>query len=222
MKKIIAFVFTAILFLNNTCVFAQKKLTEGKVVFEITYPDVEMDQQTMAMLPDKSTVYFKNEKSRVEVYMAMGSTIVISDGKEQTTTTLMDMMGNKFAIHMTKDEIEKDKKNKENNTVKITDKTKEIAGYTCKMAIVTPEDTTEVAPYEVWFTDQVGASNSFRSNIKGIDGFLMEFKTRQNNMTMNMTCKSVKDEKVEDDMFVIPEGYKMMTMDELRGMMGGK
>ena len=50
----------------------------------------------------------------------------------------------------------------------------------------------------------------------------MEFKTRQNNMTMKMTCKSINDQKVDDKMFVIPEGYKPVTMDELKSMRGGK
>ena len=80
MKKIIFYCLVASSLLSAATASAQKKINEGKVTFEITYPDMELDQQTMAMLPDKSTFYFKNEKSRVEVKMAMGSTSLSAFG----------------------------------------------------------------------------------------------------------------------------------------------
>jgi GLPGLI family protein len=197
---------------------AQKTISEGKIVFEITYPDVELDQQTMAMLPDASTFYFNSKKSRVEVKMAMGSTIMISDLDSQKFVTLMDIMGNKMALTLTKEDIDKEKNSKPKPTVQVTRDTKVIAGHLCTKAIITPADTTESMPYEVWFTKDILAKNSFRSNIEGIDGFLMEFRTRQNNMTMKMTCKSVTEQKVDDSMFIIPEGYKPVTMEDLKSM----
>jgi len=221
MKKFLV-PFCFILICSGFSVSAQQKLTEGKVVFEITYPDMELDQQTMAMLPGESVFYFKHSKSRVEIKMAMGSTVVISDATTQTSTTLMDYMGNKMAIHMTPEDIEKEKHSKPASTVKMTEETKKIAGYLCSKAMIIPEDTTETSPYEVWFTREIEARNSFRSTIEGIDGFLMEFKTRQNNMTMKMTCKSVESQNVDEVLFDIPKGFRPVTMEELKSMGGGR
>lgn len=222
MKKLLLYILLPTLAFCDLAAQAQDKLSEGKVVFEISYPDVELDQQTMAMLPDESTFYFKHEKSRVEIKMAMGSTVVISDAKTETSTTLMDYMGNKMAINMTKEDVEKEKKSKTPPTVKMTNETKKIAGYLCTKALIIPEDTTENSPYEVWFTKEIEGKNSFRSSIEGIDGFLMEFKTRQNNLTMKMTCRSVESQKVDDALFVIPTGYKPVTMEDLKNMRGGR
>ncbi len=224
MKKIITLF---LIILSSSFVFAQKKLTEGKLVFDITYPDADLDANTLAMMPTESTIYFKGQMSRAEIKMQMGNTVAITDGKEGVTTTLMDMMGNKMAIKFTKEDIEKEKKKNGNEKpdVKITDETKTIAGYLCKKAVITTKNSNDkTTTMNIWFTKDIAAPNSMRSgasNYEGLDGFMMEFETKMNSLTMKMTCRSAEQTTVENSMFVIPEGYKTMTMDEMKNSFGG-
>lgn len=208
------FVFiTSVSFSQNT----KHSITSGKVIFDISYPDSQFDDQTMSNFPTESIMYFKNDKSRVEVSMAMGKTIVISDNKSGNAVMLMDMMGNKMAIDMNKADIEKEKQKTGKPKVEKTRESKTIAGYTCYKAIITMNDKS----FDAWFTNDLSMKNSFSSEIEGVDGFLMEFYNQQNGMNMKMTCRSVEPTDVSDSQFDIPEGYKKMTMDDLKKMGGG-
>jgi GLPGLI family protein len=199
---------------------AQDKLKEGKITYEINYLNAEdLNDQVLAMLPKESTVYIKDGNSRMEQKAGFGSTIAITDAKTKETIVLMDMMGKKNAIKSTAEETQKEQeKNAGEYDVKITDETKKIAGYTCKKAIVTFKDS-EKEPIEVWFTDEIASPSSGRVMFKGINGFLMEFVTEQKTgmgpLKMKFSCTKVEKVPVSDDLFKVPEGYTVMTKEEL-------
>lgn len=210
----------AILFSLN-CTYAQS-MSAGKVIYAISYPESTLDEQTLAMMPSEATMYFNNDKTRMEMQMGMGMNMVtLADNKSKTATVLMDMMGNKTAMTMTEDDINKEAKNAGEYEIKQTDETKTIAGYLCKKAVVTLKDKNS---FNVWYTDQIRVKNSnWNNQFKNIDGFLMEFRMDQNTgLSMQMTAKKITDEKPGDEMFVVPEGYKKMTKDEMIKMYGGK
>ncbi len=196
------------------------KISEGKIIYDITYPGTELDQNTMAMMPSDATFYVKKDMSRMEMKMGAGSVISISNAKDGNTTTLMDMMGSKMALKTTKDDVKKAKEKAGKPEVKITDETKDIAGYKCTKAIVTMTGK-EKQTFNVWFTKDIEAKNSTSHQIEGIDGFMMEFEFQQQGITMKMSVRSVESQKVDDAMFKIPDGYKEMSMDDLKKMQGG-
>lgn len=220
MKKSLLLLVTAITTCNLT--FAQKNNFEGKVVFDISFPGMELDASTAAMLPKESTIYIKGDKSRTEMSMGMGmSNATISDGKSKSATVLMDIMGSKYAIKMT----EADMKKSQGDTkakVKLLDETKEIAGYKCKKAEITL-DNKEKTVATVYYTPEIGGKelNWSKNEFGDIDGFLMDFETVQNGMTMKMTAKKVSPEKIDDSKFIIPADYKPTTQEELQKMFGG-
>ena len=227
MKKIIS-LQCALLFIFLFSSFhsdAQKKISEGKATFNISFPETDLDQETLSMMPTETVIYFKNKMSRSEVKMAMGTTIGITNGEKGETTTLMDMMGQKIAMKLTKAEVEKEraKAGLEKPVVKLADDTKKIAGFNCKKAIVTIKDKEgKDITINIWYTKEITAPNSIRtgSSFDGVDGFLMEFETAMDQFTMKLTCKSVEETKVDDAMFTIPDGYTMTTMEELRNSRG--
>ncbi|MEP7167958.1 MAG: DUF4412 domain-containing protein [Bacteroidota bacterium] len=198
-----------------------QKIGEGKAVFEISYPDADIPDEQMAMMPTESTMFFKDNEARVEMKMGMGmNQVMLFDNKAKIMTMLMDMMGNKIAIKMNEEDIKKrkEKDGKKDYEIKVTDETKDIAGLKCRKAIVTSADGS----FDIYFTDQVTYRNgNWASEYKGIDGFPMQYKITQGSMTMQMTAKSVTKEKVEDEKFTVPSDYKPMTMEEMQKMYSG-
>ena len=75
---------------------------------------------------------------------------------------------------------------------------------------------------DTWFTNELKIKNSFSSQIEGIDGFLMEFYTTQNGMSMKMKARSLEFTSIDNSEFVIPEGYTPFDMDALKKMQGVK
>ena len=198
-----------------------QKVDEGKVIYEISYPDADIPDEQMAMMPTESTMFFKGAQSRVEMKMGMGmSQVMIFDNKNKVMTMLMDMMGNKTAVKMTEADVkkQKEKKGKDDYQIKVTDETKEIVGYKCKKAIVTEKDGT----FDVYFTDQITYKNGdWVAEFKGLEGFPLQYKISQGSTVMQMTAKNVSKEKVDDAMFTIPSDYKIMTQEEMMKQFGG-
>lgn len=215
-KLILAFVAIAIALPS----LAQKNF-EGTIKYALTYEDLPAEMAAMeAMLPDEMITIIKGEKSRLEQSMGMGmSSVTITDMKKGSGVLLMDMMGKKMAMEMTKEEFEKmDKKNasKKEPEFKYMDETKEIAGYKCKKAVVVVEGAGEM---EVYYTEDLpsGANKQF----EGLKGFPLEYKIAQGPMKIKVTAESVKMEKVDKKLFEIPDGYDKMTFEEFQKSMGG-
>ncbi|MEX1189435.1 MAG: DUF4412 domain-containing protein [Bacteroidia bacterium] len=197
---------------------------EGKITFSINFPSIS-DPQTMAMLPKEATAYYKGSKSRMEMNMAMGmKQVTISDVSSEKTVSLMDMMGQKYAIEVENDK-EESKEMQDKVEVKNTKETKKIAGYTCTKAIITypnPEKEKEEINMTVWFTEELEASKGFMTGpMKKIKGAILEYSIDQGAMSMLLSAKEVAKQAVKDDMFTVPADYKKVTQEELKNMMGG-
>ena len=199
---------------------AQKKF-EGTIKFDLSYEDLPAEMAAMeAMLPDEMVTVVKGEKSRLEQSMGMGmSSVTITDMKKGSGILLMDMMGKKVAMEMTKEELEKMDKNgssKKKPEFKYIDGEKEIAGFKCKKAIVVLEGAGEM---ELYYTEDLpaGASTQF----EGLKGFPLEYTIAQGPMKIKVTASSVKQEKINSSLFEIPDGYDKMTFEEFQKSMGG-
>ena len=161
--------------------------------------------------------------------MTMGfgmNTTSIADSKTGNSVALMNLLGSKYAIETNGDaeNLENDKFLK-NTIVDVTNETKTIADYLCKKAIVkvTDPETKKITEMDVWFAKDLNVNNGFaKGPFKKIEGTMLEFSLEQQGMNMNFQASSITKQKVDDQMFVVPEGYKKMTQEDLMKMMGGR
>lgn len=92
----------------SVTLYAQK-LKEGTAHYKIDYT-MESDEGGMkGMLPTDANMSFKGDLFMVETTGGMFDQKTISNSKTQESTMLMDMMGNKVAVKITKADIEKEK-----------------------------------------------------------------------------------------------------------------
>ena len=199
--------------------FAGGKDFNGIIVYNITY-DENTDPQMLAMMPKTLKMKIKGEMSRTEISMGgMGTTTVIFNGEDKSGITLMDFMGQKYAIKMTADEIDAEIAKLPETNVTIADETKEIAGYTCKKAILKMEGKE----HNVYFTEELGDGKiNFNNPIfKDIKGVMLEYSYEENGITMNLSAVKVEKKKISDKEFEMPEGFQVVTKSELEGMFGG-
>jgi hypothetical protein len=206
--------------------FAGGKEFTGTIVYNITYPDSKLDAQTMAMMPKTLKIRIKGNMSRTEMSLGMGTTVIIFDSEARSGVTLMDMMGQKFAMKMTTEDLEKEMKETPEATVVNTSETKEIAGYTCKKAIVKMKEKGSETETElvVYYTEDLASAkmNELNPLYKDIPGTMLEYAVNEKGMNMLLTAISVEKEKISDTEFETPEGYKEVTQSELKSMFGGQ
>lgn len=226
MNRLLSFVVLFHFFLTfSLSSLAQNVIKEGKIVYVISYPGMEMDSSYKAMMPSESVVYFKDSKSRTEMSVSTGIfTASILDSRTGDIITLTDMMGTKNAIVLTAKDQQKAKKEKTKDgsastPVEIIFKTesKVVAGYTCKKAMIIPGD--ETAPIEVFYTDQINSKTQLNSNWKNFEGFPLEYTINMEGIMMQLTASSVTTGNVADSLFSIPTDYKILTSAELERMM---
>jgi len=212
-KKLVSLLAVASIFIGST--FAQ---FEGKIVYSLDYELPEAMESQRGMLPATMDLLIGKDKTKIVQNTMMGSQIVISDTKTKESVLLMDMMGQKMAINMPAPSKE-DLENEKLPTFKYDDKTKKVAGYKCKHAVMLVEDENgEVNEIDVYYTEEIPSEAN--SKLKGLKGFPLEYSMAPQGMVMTLTAKSVTKEKLPKSEFNVPEGYTSMTMEEFKASMG--
>ncbi len=222
-KAILVTPFLLVLFLFNAATSFAGKPFEGMISYKITYPGSQYTESQMAMFPKLLTVTIKGTKSRTDITVQGGSQVEIIDYATKSKVALLNMMGQKYAIKQTTDEIDKEMNAEPKGVVEVTNETKSIAGYKCKKANVIVEEDGAKTTYEVWFTNELGTKevNFDKGMYKDIDGVMLEFTQVTPQISMKFTATSVEKKNVSVKDFEIPSDYTITTMEELKSKMGG-
>ncbi len=200
-----------------TTVAAQSKF-EGKVVYGIQYEDVPQEMEGYeSMLPQEMSIHIKGPKTRLEQSMGMGGQqVVITNTETKVSSLLLDLMGQKIHIKLSKEEVEENEKLKVKPEVKYVNEKKKIAGYKCKKAELTYETGETIT---VYYTEKI--PSSAHNEYSYLKGYPLEYQSTQSGMMVTLSAKEVKETSIEDSSFEVPEGYDEMSMDEFQQMIGG-
>jgi GLPGLI family protein len=202
---------------------AQAQIKEGVVTYSVAVEGLPPEQASM-MKGMELTMTFKDKKSRAEFSSAMMTTITISD--DNGSLTLMDGMGQKSYIKMSKADLEKDAKKAAEPKITYTDEKMTIAGYECKKAIIEVKDQKgEMQKVNVWYTEKLPNNSAGRmmGAYKGLKGAPLEFDVSQGPMKMKMTATKVSLSPVTDSQFVVStDGYTEMKAEDLKKMGAGQ
>lgn len=214
MKKDL-FVFI-ILLTSVSSVFAQTR--HGVVNYSVVYRSTDLSSEEISMLPSEASIVFKNDLMRMNMSMGMGMESAVVVQKDRVHV-LMDVLGNKFALRTSRDEIRKDPNGNKPFVLKqMTDEYKDISGYRCRKAVLAAPEQDDMT---VWFTDRLKSSAIWYYQMDGIDGFPMEFDLTATGMAIRMAAKSVSTELPGDQEFIVGKEYRILTQEELNKMMGG-
>lgn len=219
MKKIITIVF----FVLISGISLNAQVNEGFFSYKMDVSTDNPDMQMAVGMLQGSTmnIYFKEKKTRTEMKMGtMMSVITISNETSGDVLMLMSGMAGKNAIKSTLKEIEESSTEKPKVDVELIDETKTIEGYTCKKAIITDEEGNATV---YWYTEEINISKKGHSYLnEEVPGFPMQYEINNNGLKMLMTVTKFekKLEKKSDALFemTVPEGYKIMTMEEVKKM----
>ncbi len=195
---------------------------EGVIVYEISFPNLQLDERTKALMPKEMKLYIKGNQQRLEMAQTTSvKSVTITDSQTQTSTILMDMMGKKLAMKVGKEDVEKELAKTKMPKIEYGDATKMIAGYACKKADMIYEDGKKST---IYFTDQIQMENynvNWNYQLPQLKGFPLEFEMDQKGTKMKMSAVKVSKELVPITLFMVPEGYQEVTREQLQGAFGG-
>lgn len=214
MKRFLLFVFFAVL---TGVVFAQKKLSEGTISYDIVINTGSEKTQAADFLDGAtSTVYLKGAKSRVEVISSLGTQSTIMDGTKNTVTILKEFGEQKYLINMTPEEYRAANEKQANVTFSYADDEKTVAGYKCKKAI---GKMPGGATFTVWYTpDLVPENKEYQYVNRALPGLAMEYESTIGKMQVTYTVSKISLSPVPTTKFDLPKtGYRVMTYKESQG-----
>jgi len=214
MKKLIKFTIVIYSFLVTTSLFAQKRITEGIISYEIVVNSGNTNPTIADMFDGaKSIVYLKGYLSRFEKVSSLGVESTIIDGKTGNVNVLKEYGDQKYIISMTPDNWKDANKKYRDIQFTYTNEFKEITGYKCQKAIGKMSDGTEI---NVFFTkDLVAENRDFEYAYKSLPGLAMEYETTIGTLKVTYTVSKVSFGIVPASRFELPKtGFRLMTYDE--------
>ena len=202
------------LVLTSMFSFAQKKLTEATIYYDIVVNTDNATPKVGDML-DGSTniIYVKGNLSKSEFISSIGSQSTIYDAKEGTAVNIKDYSNKKYLITYSAAEWKASNKRYEGVSYKIENEFKKIAGYNCQKAVGKLSDGTT---FTVFFTKElIPVNTGFQSINKGLPGFAMQYDASRGNDKVTYTVSNIEFSVVPLAKFDIPKtGYRVMTYTE--------
>lgn len=227
MKQILTCLLLVVGFLS---VNAQEVISEGHLTMElteVTADDPAVEQQMQMMKGMEMNVHFNDEGSLTTMDMMGGMIKSTSlNSKDGSGKLLMDMMGNKMYIPITKEEAEKAAESGSEvwDNVDITydeSDTKEIQGVQCYRMDIKSKEGMDGMEMSGYVTKAIKASaNIMQIDTKKFDGFPLQLSIGAAGTQMTFTTTKL-DKSVDASVFKLDTGgYKEMTFDEFMDMMG--
>jgi len=206
MNKIVTlFPFLLCIFFFSNC---SPTTFSGKIVYNQEIYDVNPSIPEGTIDDSDINIYIQGDKLRTETNTMFGQQISITDVNQNETTQLLNVMGKKYALIVT------DPINRNDSTTYIKTKEKKvIAGYRCKSF---KTDDKEDAP--IFYTKKI----PFKYNIvfPGIKGYPIEYTLINDMYSAKMKGKIIEESTVDSSLFVIPNDYEQIPLEEFLKMLG--
>lgn len=205
------------LFFASVNVFAQRKLTEATISYDIVINTSNKTPQAADLLDGAtSIIYLKGTSSRSEMISSLGTQATIIDGKTADVTVLKDYGEQKYMIKMTPENWKQSNKRYEGVTFTYYEEYKTIAGYNCQKALGKLTDGTT---FTVYFTKELVPMNKdFQYLNRNLPGLAMQYEATMGKMMVTYTVSTINFNPVPQTKFDLPKsGYRVMTYEESMG-----
>lgn len=207
----IKFILLSFSIFSSMYSFAQKKLTEATIYYDVVV-STDNDTPKAADMLDGSTniIYVKGNLSRTDFISSLGSQSTIHDAKDGTATNIRDYGNKKFLITYSATEWKSHNKRYDGIVYKILNEFKKIAGYNCQKAVGELSDGTS---FTVFFTKEIIPVNpNFQSINKGLPGLTMQYDASRGKDKVTFTVSNIEFSVVPLAKFDIPKsGYRVMS-----------
>jgi len=220
-KQLLALMWFNLLFFT-ACETDKRPLNQGIIQYEIKYLDSEKENPLITLLPETMSLSFKDNNTiiKIEGYLGLFSFAYITNAKKDKNSTLLKIIDKKYLYQISNgypsygyDELMLD------YTVKHCTEVKDILGYRCKKATFEFKNP-KISPIDVFYTNEIAIEKPNRNNpFKELDGVLLEFQVRLNNINMRFKAIKIWEAEISDDLFEVPDGFEKISKEMMQDKM---
>jgi GLPGLI family protein len=211
-------VLLSVMLLLTVNVFAQKTLSEGTIIYDVTVNTGNKEPQMADALDGATTtVYLKGAKSRTDMVSALGSETNIHDAKTGNAIILKEYSSQKLMITLTKENWEAKNKAYKDVAFDFSTETKTIAGYNCKKAVAKMANGKTFVVY--YSPDVIVANKDYNNTFSNLPGLAMEYEIEAGKTKIKYSLSKIDFGVVAASKFDTPKsGYRVMTYEENQQM----
>ncbi|MBP7450114.1 MAG: hypothetical protein KA817_08750 [Flavobacteriales bacterium] len=194
-----------------------QRLTEGVIEYALSFPDYDPNGIMAGMLPERTTLTFKEDKQVAELSAGMGvfRTTMVTDNTNQALDYHLSLMSKKIVAHMLPNDLELFSPSTSKPTILYTSDVDTIAGYPCKKAVAVYDDLDQVE-CELWYTDRIKMSNpNWFGPFAEVPGVLMRYDVVQYGMRMRLNALSVTPGEVDPAKFDTKKEFEQVPAEVL-------
>ncbi|MBA2249394.1 MAG: hypothetical protein H0W12_04300 [Chitinophagaceae bacterium] len=212
--KILMVGITCLFSLSTLVVTAQRTISEGTLVYNISVETGTKEPKMADMLDGATTtIYLKNNESRSELVSGLGSEVTIHDYRSGNGVILKDYSGQKLMITLAREDWLKKNKRYEGITFDNTSETAVIAGYKCTKAVAKLNDGSTFTVF--YTTELIVANKDFDNPFKSLPGLALQYESQSGKLQLKYTLSRISFDVVSASKFDIPKsGYRVLTYDE--------
>lgn len=192
----------------------------GVIEYKVTYPGSRIDYATQEALPSSVEVFANNNMVRKEMRGGELIQTQIMDSNEETIDILLEIMGNKYHIAKSRDDVRLALRALPEPEFQVTGETLEILGYECqKIKAITYDDFGEEYVSVIYFTTEIdGFPFNFDLPYRDIPGLMLLYEVRTGDINMRYEAERIRTRKRGSGRksFRIPKDFQQITYEELR------
>lgn len=193
------------------------RLSEGVIEYEVSYPKLDPSSVLIELLPTKMTMKFKDDRFVTDLSAGFGMfrMNLVNNSDDHEFVQMVKLIGDKYTVTYDEEKALKSLNKFPEISLKETGKTKMIANYECKEAIVTIQNDS-LETYTLYFTDKIRLNKpNWFTQFTGIEGVLMEYQVERYNLCTHFRAIEVLPQEIEDEVFDIPEDYTEISEEEM-------
>lgn len=170
---------------------ASSGIKSGRIDYQITYLNDDLDKKTLNVLPSKMKLSFNERQAsnNIEGFMGMYRLNAFTDFQTRKCSTMLKVFDKHYWFRGSRDELMCCFDSMEDMEITDTDETKIIAGFECRKAIVNLPTKNE--SFEIYYTNQINLRHPNVTNpYRKVKGVLMEFELRLMHLNMRFAAES--------------------------------
>jgi GLPGLI family protein len=202
-----------------TVVYAQdnkKAYNEGTVTYNIVVKTGNTEAKAADLLDGATQkMFFKGTQTRTELVSILGNTVTLHDTRSGNAVVMNEYGDQKIMIRMNKDNYEDRNKKFAGIQFEITNETKKILGYDCKLAVAKLKDGSS---FKVYFApDLVFQNKDYGMQFQNLPGFPLEYESELGKIKVTYVADKISFDPVAAVVFDVPKsGYREMTYEEVK------
>jgi len=194
----------------------KKHITEGVIVYDVTYPELDSDNLMLEMLPNEMKMTFKDDKFKSQLKTGAGivEMTVIANGEQKLLHNMIKLFSDLYVLTLDEDDALKFTNVIPPFQINYIDGVDTIAQAVCNRILI-DFGAAKNESYIFAFTDEIALkSPNWCTPYHEIEVVLLDYRVENYGMNMRLRATSISSEEVDDSEFIVDERYQSLSVSE--------